>query len=411
MRRPAPGPPGDFGRYWVASVASNLGDGVRLTAVPVLAAAITPDPAAVAAVTFAGWLPWLVVALPGGVLVDRVDRRALMVALQVARLAIASALTLVLLAGLRTLAGLGAVVFAMGACEVLFASAAPALLPALVERGELPRANARLFAGELAASEFVGPPLGGLLFSLAAPLPFAFDAVTFGAGALLLRRVRGEFQPAAAGPWSAGAIVRDAGAGLAWLWRSRLVRTLTLADAALNLSRSMTVAIFVLFALHVLRLSAFGFGVLWTATAAGALAGSLLMDRVRLRHERLVLVAALLVDGASTAAIAFTDRALAVAVATAVFGFATMVWNVISASMTQAATPNDMLGRVSSAQRFLSWGCLPAGAALGGVVAHAYGLAAPFLAGGLLVLAIVAPAALQLAAGENRVPAGREAGP
>lgn len=396
------GLPADYYRYWLASVTSNLGDGVRLTAIPVLTAAITRDPVAVAAVSAAGWLPWLLVGLPAGVLVDRVDRVRLMIILQVVRFAIAGALTVALLIGVRSLAVLTAAVFVLGVCEVVFDSAAPTLVPAFVAGPLLPRANARLFAGEMAANEFVGPPLGGLLFGLAAPLPFVLDAASFGAGALLLRRLRSTSMGAVGAEWSARATARDLGAGVAWLWRNRLVGTLSLATVALNLSRAMTLTIFVLFALRVLRLSAFGFGLLWTATAVGALAGSWAIDRARWRQGYLTLVAALIVIGASTLAVAFTDRALVVALATAVLGFATMVWNVTTVSTIQRVVPNQLLGRVTSVWRSLTWGSLPVGSALGGLIAQAFGLPAPFLAGGALLVALAVPFALLLSAAPMR---------
>ncbi|HXM54996.1 MAG TPA: MFS transporter [Candidatus Dormibacteraeota bacterium] len=390
------GLPDDYYRYWVASVTSNLGDGVRFTAIPVLTAAITRDPLAVAVVSAAGWRPWLLVALPAGVLVDRVDRVRLMTLLQVVRFAIASALTLSLLLGIRSLGVLAAAVFVLGMCEVVFDSAAPTLVPAFVAGALLPRANARLFAGEMAANEFVGPPLGGLLFGLAAPLPFVLDAASFGAGALLLRRLRGTSVGAAGGEWSPRAMAGDLGAGLAWLWRDRLVGTLSAATVGLNLSRAMTLTIFVLFALRVLRLSAFGFGLLWTATAVGAVAGSWLIDRAQWHQGYLTLVAALVAIGGSTLAVAFTDRALVVALATAALGFATMVWNVTTMSIQQRVVPDRLLGRVTSVWRFLTWGSLPVGSALGGVIAQAFGLSAPFLAGGVLILAMAVPFALVL---------------
>ncbi|AZM47092.1 MFS transporter [Streptomyces sp. WAC 06738] len=376
----------DFRRLWLSSAVSNLGDGVRLTALPLLAAAVTRDPVAVAAVSVAAELPWLLVSLPAGALADRVDRRRLMVAVQLVRMCLAALLTATVLADRSSIAVLCAFVFLLGIGEVVYDAAAPTILPRIVPREQLTRGNARLFGVELGANEFAGPPLGGLLFRLGQAVPFVLDAVSFAASAALLSRLRGTFRPAGAADGPKAGVVRAIGEGFGWLWRNPVIRTLSVVVTFMNLARAMTMAVFVLYALETLDLSAVGYGVLSSAVAVGAVAGSWAAERIRPAAAGPCLVAAVLGHGLTTVAMGATSNPWVAGASSAGFGFATMTWSVLTAAVRQTVVPDRLLGRISSVHRFLSWGSLPLGSLLGGVLAAAYGLRVPFAAGGAAVV-------------------------
>ena len=185
----------EYRKLWTASTVSNLGDGVTEVAAPLLAATLTRDPVLVAGLAFAHRLPWLLFTLVSGALVDRLDRRRIMWTADAVRTAMIGLLGLAVYAGLANLPLLYAVFFVLGTAETLFDNASQAILPAVVDREKLEKANGRLFGAQLVANEFAGPPLGGILFAAAAAAPFLLDAGTFAAAAALVLAMRGSFRP------------------------------------------------------------------------------------------------------------------------------------------------------------------------------------------------------------------------
>ncbi|MEV4517484.1 MFS transporter [Dactylosporangium sp. NPDC049525] len=351
-------------------------------AVPLLAAAITRDPMPVAGITIAAELPSLLV-----------------------RCAIAALLAVVGFTDATHMVLLVAFVLALGVCEVLFDVAAPTILPRIVGKDQLPRANARLSAVELSTNEFLGPPLGGVLFRLAPGVPFVLDALSFAVSAAALQRIRGALRAEHAGEHTgkhAGEqggtgvrrMLRDIAEGGRWLRHQPLLIGMTAVVTFMNLARAMTLAVFVLYALEPLRLGAIGFAVLSSAVAVGAVAATFVADRRGWRHVGPIMPASAIGHGATTAAMGLTSNPWVAGAASAGCGFATMTWNVLSSSVRQTVVPDRLLGRVGSVNRFVSRGSLP----IGGLFADWHGLPAPFFAGGLVVV-VAALAASRLLLG------------
>jgi MFS family permease len=237
-----------FWQLWSASTLSNLADGLVKIALPLVAVTLTDSPGLVAGVTLAVTLPWLVFALPAGALADRVDRRIAMVAANVARAAAVAVLAVTVALGLESSAAmwaLYAVALLLGTAETVYDTCAQSILPQVVPRDRLPRANGRLIAAELTANEFVGPPLGGLLVAAGIAVAFATPAALWAAavGALLL--LRGGFAVPRAEPTTLRADVAE---GLRYLWRHRLLRTLAAMTGLFNFATNATFAVFVLYA-------------------------------------------------------------------------------------------------------------------------------------------------------------------
>lgn len=381
----------NFYKLWAASAISNFGDGIRLTALPLLAATLTRDPGRIAAVFFASSAPWLLFALTAGALVDRLDRRRTMLTMQVVRMALMALLTVAVIADLGSaamLATLYVVSFLLGIGEVLFDNAAQAIMPAVVRKDQLQVANGRLYAVEEAANRFAGPPVGSFLFVAAAALPFVFDAVSFGVGALLIFLMAGSYAPTRATSASSTTIRHEIAEGLRWLWQHRILRTLAVMTGVSNLTSSATYATFVLFALEILHLSEWGFGVMIAASAAGGLVGGLVAPRLaRLFGDGKSFYIITISAAIAEAVIGLTSNAIVVAVAMITFGMGAMWWNVIAVSLRQSIVPDRLLGRVNSVYRLLAWGTMPLGAAVGGVLAELFGLrAAYFFSAVVLVL-------------------------
>jgi MFS family permease len=393
-----------YWRLWAASTISNLGDGVAIAAFPLLAASLTRDPFLLSLLGIAQYLPWLLFSLIAGALVDRWDRRLVMWRVDVLRAVIVGGLAMLVAVDRANLPLIFAAAFVLGTAETLFDNASQAILPSLVERPLLPKANGRLYSGQIVGNQFVGPPLGGLLFAVAAATPFFLDAGSFVGAAVLVAFLPGNFRAerastadttdAGADP-GATAVVReirqDIAEGLRWLWHHRVLRTLALVLGAINLMYEAAIVVLVLFAQDVLGLGDAGYGLLISSFAVGSVVGSLTAERlIRRLGPGVTLGASLIVMGGCQAAIGALSVAWQVGLFFVVIGFWTVVWNVITVSLRQSIIPDALLGRVNSAYRFVGWGAIPVGSLVGGLLADAFGLRAPFVIGGLAMVAMAA---------------------
>ena len=386
----------DYQRLFLASTISNLGDGVFLVALPLLAARVSNgDEVEVSLVTAALALPWLVLSLPIGTLIDRADRKRVLVVADLVRAVIVGAIAVTAATGhvemwMLWVAGLG-----LGTAEVFFDNASQALVPAVVSPELLEKANGRRYAGEIAANIFVGTPIGSLLFATAVWVPFGVDAASFALAVALVIPIRGTFR--ATDDVSAVAertsFVAETKAGLRWLWSHPLLRSLAISVGLSNLGFHMAQAVFVLFAREQLGISERGFGLLLGVMGVGALLGALLGERISARvGQSFAILAALttwFVAMAGTGLIAVTWFVVSMAF---LESMAATVWNVVTVSLRQQIVPAALFGRVNSVYRWFGWGTLPIGAVLGGQVAHRFGLRAPYLvgAGAVFVALLVA---------------------
>jgi MFS family permease len=369
----------EYRKLWTANTISNLGDGVTLVAGPLLAASLTRDPILVAGVAFAQRVPWLLFPLISGALVDRLDRRRVMGYVDAARTALIGALGVAVLLGWASLPLIYVIFFLMGTLETLFDNASQAIIPALVSRERLERANSRLYAAEIVSNQLAGPPLGGLLFGLAVAVPFLLDAGTFAATAALILALRGQFRPERPEGAPPTTLATEIGEGLRWLWNHRLIRSLAIMLGVFNMTFAATDAIFVLFAQDILGLGSFGYGVMLTSGAVGGLIGSLAADKiVAWFGSGRALQASVLISALVLTVVAFSESAFVVWAVFLLVGITVVVWNVITVSFRQAVVPEEIFGRVNSVYRLLGWGGISVGALLGGFLARNFGLTAPF---------------------------------
>lgn len=397
-----------FLALWISSVLSNLADGVFKVAVPLVAAALTRDPMLVALVSVAATAPWLVLPLFVGVLVDRADRRSVMLVATAVRLVSLGALVGLFLWGdLAALPGavwvLIGFALVLGTAEVLYDTAAQTILPQVVDRSLLTRANSRLYAGELVANTFVGPPLGGFLVGVALAAALGAPVVLWGLAGAALLLVRGTFrareeQGEATHAETPRSVLRDIGTGMTFLWRNPVLRALAAMTGASNLASSAMFAVFVLYAVgpgSALGLTESGYGVLLTLSGVGAVLGSLVAARLVQwwgRFACLVLGVVLFACGILVPGI--VPNVWVIGAVFVVNGLMIAVWNVTVVSLRQEITSDHLLGRLNSAYRLLAWGTQPVGAFLGGLVATVIGYRWTFIAFGLLALLtlVLAPA-------------------
>ncbi|HJY55077.1 MAG TPA: MFS transporter, partial [Streptosporangiaceae bacterium] len=183
---PAPRLSRDYWRLWWANAISSTGDGAFVAALPLLAVTITRDPRLVSVVTAATFLPWMLISLPAGAVVDRYDRAALMWRAQAVQAAVVAVVAILIVAHRADIEVLAVGGLLLGSAEVIFSNAAQSVLPALVPPDLLPKANGSQQVSLTVGESFLGPPVGSLLFAAAAALPFGLDAVSFAGSAALL---------------------------------------------------------------------------------------------------------------------------------------------------------------------------------------------------------------------------------
>ncbi|ROR71721.1 MFS transporter [Bogoriella caseilytica] len=423
-----------------AAFSANLADGLSKIAIPWIATALTRDPMLITLVVLCSRLPWLVFSLPAGVITDRVDRRRLIVAMDAVRALMIGAFAVVVLvqqsvipdpgeveAGLAEppgsagwiLAALYLTALLVGSAEVLRDNAAQTMLPAVVLKPQLRRANSRLWGAEVTADSFIGPPLAGVLLGFALVVPLGATTVLFAVAGLLMLRITGSFRakprPGAPAPHTTPTPLVDAAAastapvptrgwttdlceGFRWLWDHQLLRALAISLGVMNGAMAATGAMAVLFAQEVLGLGATGFGVLATGAAAGAILGTVVAEPIAKRMSsgmslRVVLIATV----AQGLLIGLFPHPVLVWTLFAFGGLLAVLWNIITLSLRQTIIPDHLLGRVNSVYRFFGWGMMSIGALAGGVivsiaetaVTRDMALRLPFLVAALVCAALV----------------------
>jgi MFS family permease len=374
-----------FGRLFTASAISNLGDGLRLTALPLLAASLTRDPGAIAAITAVIMLPWLLFGALGGAIVDRVHRVHLLLVVQLGRMAVVAALAVVVLSGNASMPLIYLAAFLFGVGEVLADTTMQALLPAIVPHTQLERANGRLYASHAVGNEFVGPPLGSVTFAAIPAAPFALNALAWGAAALSLARFEVDQPHRAARPPTS--LLQDIVAGARWLFAHSLLRAVLIWAVFVNASLASFTSLYVLFALEVLGISEAAFGFLAAAAGVGGVAGTLVAGRLVDRFGRgLVVQAGSVVCGVAAISAGLLTSPIPFAAMIVALTASAAVVIIVLTALRQSIVPGRLLGRAIATQRAFTYGALPVGALFGGWLASVTNLSAPFLLGGTVVV-------------------------
>ncbi|MDN5726758.1 MAG: MFS transporter, partial [Propionibacteriales bacterium] len=394
-----------FGALWGANAASNLADGLAFVAMSLLAASLTGDPRWVAGLATTYALVRLLVALPVGVWVDRVDRRSILVAANLLRGLVVLLLGVVLHGGLGSLLVLYVAFALVGALESAADNAALALVPSIVGSGDLDHANGRISATQLLADEFIGPPLGGLLFavSMAAPV-LAMGGLWAVAGLLALAVPTGLGAVAdAAAPPVRRSLLREAADGVRWLATDRIVGGLALIGGAASVGYMLPFSILVLFAEDRLGVDEFGFGLILAVSALGGLVGSFSTARIRARiGYRWTIVCCLFVGAGALFGLSLSTSGMAAAGLLAVYICHATVWGICVASLRQRLVPEALRGRVNAATRVVGLIGLVIGSALGGFLA-VIDLALPVAVGGVVFVLCAVGTLIILRAGDGVV--------
>ncbi|MFD7022913.1 MFS transporter [Promicromonospora sukumoe] len=382
--------PARYWRLWCAGAIDNVGTGALVAAMPLLAVTLTTDPRLVSVVAAAAFVPWLLFALPAGALVDRYDRISLMQAAQVFQAVVVTAVVILVVTGRMGVVSLTVAAFLVGVGQVVFGIASQSVLPEIVGRPLLARANARQYLATTIGQGFVGPPVGSALFGVAVALPFGVDVVALVASVLLLTTVR---RPRSRGTARPVAPVAPPGIakGLRWLTGHRLLRTLAVLLGVNTFCFQVGNVTLVLLATDELGVTAAGYGVLLAVAAVGSVLGGLLTAGLVDRYGQVpVLVVALAVNAGVFVGLGLSPDVRVLAALLALSGLVTAVWNVVTVTLRQELVPLALLGRVNSVYRLLGWGLIPLGALAGGLIAHELSVRAGYpIAGAIRALALL----------------------
>jgi MFS family permease len=378
--------PADFHRLWSATLASNLADGITAVTFTLAAASLTSDPTLVAAVAVAASIPPVFTALHAGAIADRVDRRRLMAWVQVLRVLVLGGLTVVTILGGLSLPALIIAAFLLSFGQTFYDTTSQAIVPMVSGTAVLTKANSRLFAAEVLTDTFIGPPLGAALVTVGVGLALGGATLGYLVALIGLTLLHGTFRIERAD--TSRPMHHEIAEGLRWLVGHPLQRTLSLMVASGAFAGSAVFSVFVLYAVAPgpMGLTEFQFGLLLTASGAGSLAGTAIVERVesRLGIARTLLVSHL-AFGIVALVMAVTADVVAISIAFVLSGVATMCWNVTNVSLRQRFIPPDLYGRVHAGHRLLARGAALAGGIAAGVLGGAVGLPAVFLLAAVVV--------------------------
>ncbi|RBY76679.1 MFS transporter [Blastococcus sp. TF02-09] len=373
-----------------SSWSSNLGDGIALAAGPLLVASQTSDPLLVALAALLQRLPWLLFGLSAGVVADRVDRRRLVIVVNLIRAGVLAVLALALVTGAVDVVVVLTAMFLMGVAEVFADTTSGTLLPMLVAKRDLGVGTARVMAGHLTMNNLAGPAIGAFLFAAGAAWPFVVQALCLVLAVILVSRMA---VPAVPRPETPSHLRRDVAEGWRWTWGNAPVRTLTLTIVTFNVTYGAAWSVLVLYATDTLDLGAVGFGLLTSVSALGGVLGTIGYDWLERRVGLAdIMRVGLVIETFAHLGFALTTTGWVAMVIMFVFGVHASVWGTTARTVRMRAVPMALQGRVGSLYLIGVFGGMVAGQALGGVIARIWGITGPFwfaFVGSALILVLI----------------------
>jgi predicted MFS family arabinose efflux permease len=367
-----------FRRFWIGETTSRFGSSIGSVAVPLVALTVLHASVfMVTALTAAAWLPWVVIGLAAGAWVDRLPRRAVLIAADTVSVLSFASVPIAAWFGVLTSAQLLVVALLGGAASVFFKTAYGAFLPALLEQQQLLAGNAKLQGSEQVAN-VAGPGAAGLLAEAVGPtVGVLADAVSFVVSAVCLFTIRVSEPPREV---RRRQLHREIAEGLALVARDPLLRVITIYGGLSNLVLVGYQAILVVFLVRIVGFSSGVTGLLLAMTSLGGVAGALLARPAarRFGSARAVLYGRL----------ALTPAGLLIPLATKgpglglfMLGSVLLVGCIIAGNIVwqgweQSYYPARLLGRISASVAVFNYGCIPLGALLSGVLASHFGVRA-----------------------------------
>ncbi|PYE47209.1 MFS transporter [Paenibacillus barcinonensis] len=383
----------NYAKLFGAFSLTFLGDGLTLAAVPWLVSTLTTDTLYASITMTALRLPWLIFSLPVGVLIDRYSRKHMLVGAIFTRMLFLLMLTICIWGGWISIPLLALFMFGIGLSRVVFDSTVQTIIPQIVEEKKLEKANGQFTAGQLITSDILGVALGGFIITMHIVYPFAIDTVTAVLSLLLIIGLRGSFQPnitkAVQAQETSTATSkqqttqeenkqqarpmknwkREMWLGIRYIFQDQFLRGLAILSVTITLMFSMILVTQIFFVREVLQLEAYSFGILISIATFGSILGSQAVASMgkRWSSKQLILLS-ILAMGLLYGAVGLTSNAYLVGGLYFCAAFFIVVYNVVRSSILQRFVPNELLGRVGSVFRFLSFGISAIGTMLGGLL-------------------------------------------
>jgi MFS family permease len=378
----------DFLKLWSAETVSQFGTQISLLALPLVAIDVLHVSAfKVAALTTVEFLPFLLVSLPAGVWVDRLPRRPILIAGDLARAGLLASIPIAYWMDVLTIWQLYGVGFFVGIATVFFDIAYQSYLPALVERQQIIDGNAKLEISRSAA-QLGGPGIAGLLVGwLRAPAAILVDAVSFLGSAFFIFSIR-KLELSQADRAPRRKMRTELREGLSYVLRHPYLKNIAACTALFNFFGLMGFAVLLVFARRQLHLSPQAIGLAFTLSNFGPLVAAISANRIfaRVGVGRTIIASSIL-GGPMFLLIPFAPHgqaALALLIpAMLVGGFMGVVYNIAQVSLRQAITPERIQGRMNSVMRFIVWGAIPLGSFTGGVLSSVIGLKTTLIVSGV----------------------------
>jgi predicted MFS family arabinose efflux permease len=352
---------------------------------------MTHSPATAGLVGFLGTVPYILFQLPAGAVVDRVNRRRLMIACDVGRLLALASIPLAALLGLLSVVQIVAVAFIEGSLFVMFRLAETSAIRMVVRQEHYSAALAQNEA-RLRAANLLGTPIGGFLFDLGRTLPFLADAVSYVISLVTLILIRAPFEEVRTA--ERRHVLAEIREGFSWLWGQPYILVVNLVASVSNALFQIIVLVVIVAEQHrgasasLIGLSLAGLGL---GGVVGSLAGGWLARRVR---PNAIVLIAVWVWAALTPLVGILGNTVLLIALLGALSFVGALWNIAGSTIYFRLVPDRLIGRVSSVGSLTAFGALPLGALAAGLLVQAYGPAtAGLVAGaGMLVLAAVTTA-------------------
>lgn len=362
----------DYMILWSGQTVSSLGSSVSNLALPLLILALTNSPAQAGFAGFLATLPYVIFSLPAGALVDRWDRRRVMILCDLGRFVVYGSIPLAYGLGHLSLLLIYVAVTVHGVLFTFFNLAEVAALPRVVPKQQLPTATSQNQASDI-ASFLVGPPLGGFLFQVVGKtVPFLADSLSYLGSVISLLFIRTRFQQ---GRTAARRSLRvEIGEGMRWLWNEPLIRFIAFLTGGTNFVFSGTFLLVILIAKHQ-GASPTVIGAMYTIGAAGGIVGSVIAPYFQRRFSfAQVIIATVWFQALLFPLLAVAPNPVVIGLIGAGLFMAGPIYNAVQLSYRLSIIPDELQGRVNSVFRLLAFGFQPLGAGLVGLFAQWFGL-------------------------------------
>lgn len=377
-----------FKRLWTANIFTNLADGLGKTAFPLLAITLTRDPLLISIIGALAMLPWLLFAIPIGAIVDNVDKRKALATTNSIRMLIAAILALLITTEQVTIFWLYLVTFVVGICEVFADTTSQSLIPVIVKNKELEKANSRMEMTFTVFQDFIGAPIGGLLYAVAIAAPFIANSLGFLIAALLCLSMPLPFLINNKEFTEKPGFIKDIKFGINYLFTHKQLLRIVLITTTIGFCWAFASSTLILYLVEDLNLNPKKYGFLLTFNGLIVLLGALAAPKTaKLIGRGLALALAISISSITILAQGLVTNIWLFLIPNAINAFWLPHWNILLMSTYQRLIPQELYGRIHGTRRTLVWGMMPIASFLGGLMAKT-DLRTPWLIGGTLATVV-----------------------